>query len=557
MAATVECHTGSFGLTATATLFADGSDTAAASGVAATEATNRKGCYTFSNSSLNGIYRVNLIASGQTNPFWFGWAALSTGGTLLCDNDRDIVINGFQLGAVWVDTNSATAGNGTSKAPANTLTNALTIAAAVGLKTLKFISGSSITLASSLANYHVIGDNVAIALGGQDLSNAVLEKCGTLTGIGTVSSGILVLDTMPVGSVTLPGCVIRNSGFTGTFTGSAAGGQYLFQGCNAQGSTAPTFTFAAAAGSTKVDCRAYCGGASWTFNTFVTAANIECLDAGSQAVTPGGAASINLEGRIRAITINLTVADNGNTINIHGTIGTITISGTATACTINVYGTCFAVPASGTGYTVNNRTTTITTTTNLTNAPSSSGSGSVAVTITVTDGTNPIQSATVNLIVNSSHYFAQTDASGVAVLTPTEGNSTYTVQITASAYQFTPTTLVVSGATSHSYTMTLITFTPSTGGGVTMYGYTTDTTGNTVEGSVTVNYVMTSLISGDTGVIVDPQVQTAASDNTGLVQFVNTRIGAMYSIWTNRSPNPVRQSFTAVTGGGSIGSVIG
>jgi len=188
---------------------------------------------------------------------------------------------------------------------------------------------------------------------------------------------------------------------------------------------------------------------------------------------------------------------------------------------------------------------------------SGGGTGSYTLTITVDDGTTVLQNATVTLTINSSRYYATTNASGVAVLTPNEGNGTYGVQLACAGYQFTPTTLTTSGNTTHTYSMTAVSITPSTGSGVTMYGYTTDSSGNVVEGSVTVQFQMSKLLSGDTGVIVNPTILTMTSNGSGLAQFVNCRVGATYRVRTSRNGNVSQWgSFVAVAGGGQIGSAI-
>lgn len=88
----------------------------------------------------------------------------------------------------------------------------------------------------------------------------------------------------------------------------------------------------------------------------------------------------------------------------------------------------------------------------------SSGAGAFTILITVTDGTNPLQNATVRMIEGANPYTAITNSSGVAAFSL--DSATYSVAITKAGYQFTPTTLVVSGATSHTYAMTQTVITP-------------------------------------------------------------------------------------------------
>jgi hypothetical protein len=148
-------------------------------------------------------------------------------------------------------------------------------------------------------------------------------------------------------------------------------------------------------------------------------------------------------------------------------------------------------------------------------ASSGGGTGSYNVTITVNDGTTVLQNATVTLTINSSRYYAVTNASGVAVVTPNEGNGTYGVQLTCGGYQFTPTTLTVSGNTSHTYSMTQNSITPPSTGTTTGYAYTYDATGTNIVTGVTFSYSMLEFPSGVTGVIPSSSSLTATSDSNG------------------------------------------
>lgn len=91
MSATVECHGVPAGFSGvTASLFPDGSDTAADTGLAASYAANRKGVMTFANSGgtsgRTGLHAVQLISNG--NIIWYGWCVLATSGELVCSDER-------------------------------------------------------------------------------------------------------------------------------------------------------------------------------------------------------------------------------------------------------------------------------------------------------------------------------------------------------------------------------------------------------------------------------------------------------------------------------------
>ena len=79
-----------------------------------------------------------------------------------------------------------------------------------------------------------------------------------------------------------------------------------------------------------------------------------------------------------------------------------------------------------------------------------SGSGAYTITVTVTDGTDPLQNATVRLVEGVNQFTAVTDASGEAAFSLDA--ATYTVTVTKDGYQFTPTTRTVTGAESGTLT---------------------------------------------------------------------------------------------------------
>lgn len=71
------------------------------------------------------------------------------------------------------------------------------------------------------------------------------------------------------------------------------------------------------------------------------------------------------------------------------------------------------------------------------------GSGAFTITVTVTDGTNPLQNATVRVTEGVNSYTLTTDASGQGDFSLDA--ATYTVSITKGGYSFTPTTRTVTG----------------------------------------------------------------------------------------------------------------
>jgi hypothetical protein len=75
---------------------------------------------------------------------------------------------------------------------------------------------------------------------------------------------------------------------------------------------------------------------------------------------------------------------------------------------------------------------------------SGAGSGANAIVVTVTDGTNPLQNATVRVTEGVNSFTAITDASGNASFSLDDGD--YEVSITKGGYSFTPETRNVSGS---------------------------------------------------------------------------------------------------------------
>lgn len=87
MSATVVCHGVPSGLTLTASVYPDGSDTAAGTALACTEETHRKTTYTFAATGLSGLHLVHLLSG--SNVVWVGWAVLAAGGTIEASDSRD------------------------------------------------------------------------------------------------------------------------------------------------------------------------------------------------------------------------------------------------------------------------------------------------------------------------------------------------------------------------------------------------------------------------------------------------------------------------------------
>jgi len=159
------------------------------------------------------------------------------------------------------------------------------------------------------------------------------------------------------------------------------------------------------------------------------------------------------------------------------------------------------------------------------------GSGAHAVTITVNDGATALQNATVTLAINASRYTLLTNSSGVAVFTPTENDGTYNVRIALNGYSFSPVDLVVSGDTSHTYSMTQDVPTPSDPGLTTCYLDVIDESGAVA--GVPVKLTIKACQAGDTGSGWSDSVLTKLTNGSGRAEFVNRPRLAEYSVSIN------------------------
>lgn len=87
--ANIYCHGVPSGLTLTGNLYPDGSDTAAATGLTVTEATNRKTTYVL-NAGVTGLHLIHLLSG--SNVVWVGWTPPNlaiTGDFEACETRRE------------------------------------------------------------------------------------------------------------------------------------------------------------------------------------------------------------------------------------------------------------------------------------------------------------------------------------------------------------------------------------------------------------------------------------------------------------------------------------
>lgn len=170
---------------------------------------------------------------------------------------------GYENGSIWIDTVNGTAGtidyeNGTVENPVLTLADALTLNASLGFNRFTIFNGSTITLASTFNNYLFIGENWALALGGQDTGGTHFHGA-TVTGICTGTETTFI--DCHTGNCTIDLMHLENCSIGGTLTAGAAGDHHLSH-CHSAiaGISAPVFDVGAVILNTSVNLRGYSGG---------------------------------------------------------------------------------------------------------------------------------------------------------------------------------------------------------------------------------------------------------------------------------------------------------
>jgi hypothetical protein len=157
----------------------------------------------------------------------------------------------YMHGAVWIDTVNGAAGttsytNGIATNPSSAIANAKTIADNLKLKRFWVQSGSSVTLAAAHVGYVFTGAGYILALGGQDISKAIIENVETLSGTGICTTGEAIIRNCHLGptAITIGEVDFHDCHLMGTVTMSQAAVPYLFNKCI--GVSSPKIVFAAA-----------------------------------------------------------------------------------------------------------------------------------------------------------------------------------------------------------------------------------------------------------------------------------------------------------------------
>lgn len=173
---------------------------------------------------------------------------------------------GYEGGAIWIDTVNGTAGttdfeNGTVENPVDSIADANTLAASLGISRFVVIAGSTITFAASQQNQIFEGAAWTLALGGQNIDGSMIVGA-TVSGIATNTAGVQFFLDCIMNATTIPGDthVIR-CGIGGTQTLGEAG-DYFFDACHSAiaGTATPVMDFGSALNASNLNVRHYSGG---------------------------------------------------------------------------------------------------------------------------------------------------------------------------------------------------------------------------------------------------------------------------------------------------------
>ena len=168
----------------------------------------------------------------------------------------------------------------------------------------------------------------------------------------------------------------------------------------------------------------------------------------------------------------------------------------------------------------------------------SDGGGANLVTITVTDGTDPLENATVRVASGVLNESDETNVDGEVQFAL--GNATYIVTIERAGYESDVASLVVSGTTSEEYELTALVVTPPASPSVATGSMLVLDEMNEPEEGISISLQMTEG-PGTAGYSLDTKIRTEVSNGSGMVEFIKLRRGATYSIWRG----PADDTFSA------------
>lgn len=220
--------------------------------------------------SATGLDAIGQAATGMIEIAKAIWDRVLTAGTHDIGSSagrrlRVVQSVGYEGGCIWIDTINGAAGtddyeNGTVDNPVNTLADAITLSASVGILRFCLAPGSSISLSQAFDGYMFIGRGWTLALNSQNVSNSIFVGA-TVSGICSGASGAPQFLDCFIGTVTVPPCRMIACGILNGITAQAAG-DFFFDSCYSEvaGTGAPSFDFGAALGNEGLNLRHYSGG---------------------------------------------------------------------------------------------------------------------------------------------------------------------------------------------------------------------------------------------------------------------------------------------------------
>jgi len=182
------------------------------------------------------------------------------------------------------------------------------------------------------------------------------------------------------------------------------------------------------------------------------------------------------------------------------------------------------------------------------------GYGPRTVTIIVNYSGSPIAGAVVSLTKGSAGRLLTTNGSGVATFNVTDGD--WIVAIVSEGYEFSGATLSVSANVSQTYSMTLVSITPSSPGRVTGYWVCYDSNGDVKE-DASVSMWVAETSSTDSGKSYDSTPRTELSDASGVATFTNLFKGLTYNYQRGDGPIYTVTISASATSPLALGSFIG
>lgn len=186
--------------------------------------------------------------------------------------------------------------------------------------------------------------------------------------------------------------------------------------------------------------------------------------------------------------------------------------------------------------------------------PVSTGAGAYTLTVTVNDGTTALQNATVRLSEGANAFAGLTNASGVVAFSLDA--ATYDVAITKDGYSFNPTTKVVAGSGSQTYSMTAVVITPSADPGKCVATMTCFNNLTNDDSTARVWLQQTSVPAGDDGHVFDAKKIMLTPNSDGEITVTLWR-GAGYKIWRGSSEDDAVEFTAASAATMSLDSVLG